>query len=474
MRDPQLSLASRHEFFRTRSGYGFWVGSVVLLALLVREYFVLVAIVDNPIRGDIREYVHYAWNLYHHGVFSITPPQPAAPVPDAYRSPGYPGLLALCMRLRPQDGGWYALALQMQVLLGTATVWLTMLLARYWLGQRWTIAAGLLLAVWPHHVAATGALLSEVVFAFALMAGLYCLVRAMRSDRHGVLVLAALIFGYAYLVNPVIALFPPIAALLVWREQGRGKALLFTTIFLVPLIAWGVRAERLADSDLSGKQPTSRAITNLVQGSWPEYHWAWQARRFGDPVALSISREIDNEIALLQGQPATGISIVTRRLVERPVYYALWYVWRKPLLLWDWNIRIGPGGVYVLEVEHSPLKTHPLLRWCSLALESMNPLLSLLALGGMFVLLAGGLREKIWAPPAALATSALALYLTAIHVVFQAEPRYANAYRGIEMLLITTALSLLADSLLRMRRNGARVPPAGEIVKTPPKTHHSQ
>lgn len=458
MTGPQTPRANPREFLGVRPRFAFWVGAVVLLAFLIREYFVLVTVVDIPIRGDIREYAVYAWNLYHHGVFSVAPPQAAIPVADAYRSPGYPWLLALCMFLRPQGDGWYALALQMQVILGTATVWLTTLLARRWLNQGWAIAAGLLLAVWPHHVAATGALLSEVAFGFMLMAGLYCFARAMNSRRRVFLALAAVSFGYAYLVNPLIALFPPVIALLVWREKGREAALLFAGIFLMPLLAFGLRNAQLDDNRPSGAHRAGRAAMNFVQGSWPQYHHAWQAQMVGDPIGIAITQEIGKETKLLDEDPRAGVVNIARRLATDPVYYAAWYLWRKPLLLWDWEIQVGAGGVYVLAVENSPLDTHPLLRWCSVTLRFLNPLLSLLALGGMVAVLTGGLRRKPWAPAAALATGALALYLTAIHTVFQAEPRYANAYRGIEILLVITMLKLLADALVQRTTKAKRAP----------------
>jgi hypothetical protein len=80
-------------------------------------------------------------------------------------------------------------------------------------------------------------------------------------------------------------------------------------------------------------------------------------------------------------------------------------------------------------------------------LRVLNPLLSLLGLCGMLAVLVDGLRRRRSGSAAALATGAIALYLTAIHTVFQAEPRYANAYRGIEILLLITAMKLLVDAL---------------------------
>ena len=455
MPGTQIPRAQPRELLGMRPRFAFWVGTIVLLAFLVREYFVLATIVDIPIRGDIREYVIYALNLYRHGVFSIATPETGIPAPDAYRSPGYPWLLALCMLLRPQGDGWYPLALQVQVILGTGTVWLTPLLARRWLSPGWAIATGLLLALWPHHVAATGALLSEVAFGFMLMAAMYCLARAMDSRRFAYLVLAAIAFGYAWLVNPLVALFPPVIAFLVWREMGSRAALWFAGIFLAPIFAFGMRNALLDDSAAANHRP-GRAAINFVQGSWPEYHWAWQMQRFKDPASIAVMQQIGRETTDLTEHPAVGLAEIGKRLYTAPGHYATWYLWQKPWLLWSWEIQLGPGDVYVLEVRNSPLETHPLLRWSSATLRFLNPMLSVLAMGGMAALLAGGLRHKTWAPPAASATAMIALYLTAVHTVFQAEPRYANAYRGIEILLIVTALKLLADACLH---RGTKVEP---------------
>lgn len=439
MPDSQISRAEAREFLGVRPRFALCVGAVVLLAFLIREYFVLVTVVEIPIRGDTREYLVYAWNLYHHGIFSSASPAASIPIPDAYRFPGYPWLLALSIWLSPHGNGWYQLALQMQVVLGTATIWLTMLLARRWLNLGWAIASGVLLAVWPHHVAATGALLSEVLFGFTLMVGLYYFARAIESRHHGLLALASLAFGYAYLVNPLIALYPPLLALLIWREKARKASLFFVGVFLIPVLAFGLRNMTLDQSRVQASH-AGRAAINLVQGSWPEYHHAWQAQHQGDPGGIQIMRQIDAEIGLLSGDPIRGLSLIAHRIRLDPGYYTRWYLWEKPVLLWAWEVRIGPGGVYVVDVKNSPLDTHPLLRWSTAILMTLNPLLTMLGLGGAVSLLIGGLRHATWAPAAALATAALAVYLTAVHTIFQAEPRYATAYRGIEILLIMTCL----------------------------------
>jgi 4-amino-4-deoxy-L-arabinose transferase-like glycosyltransferase len=358
-------------------------------------------------------------------------------VPDAYRSPGFPWLLALCMRVGP-DGGWYALALQCQVLLGTVTVTATMLLARRWLATLWSVFAGLLLALWPHHIAATGTLLSEVVFGWALTCGLLAYAAASEGRRNAA-ALAGIAFGYAYLVNPLIALFPFVLAALLWRDRRRRASLVFLAVFLLPVLAFAARNLTLPAS--SAPPPAGRAVMNFVQGSWPQYHQAWLAQT-EDPAAVATLQAINRDIATMTRRPVEGARQVVTRMAGDPGLYAGWYLLHKPMLLWEWDIRIGLGGPYVLDVRNSPLERNPLLGAIGRGMRAATPVLTLGLFAAAFVLLAGGLRHRAWAPQAAIATAALALYLTGIHDVFQAEPRYANAYRGLEALLVATALQL--------------------------------
>src|SRR5690606_4295067 len=95
--------------------------ALALVAWLLRAWFVVAAEVEAPIRGDIRDYVHYAWNLIHHGVFSKLAPAAVTPMPDAYRGPGYPAFLALGLWLLPQDDRWYDVLLHAQAVLGAAS-----------------------------------------------------------------------------------------------------------------------------------------------------------------------------------------------------------------------------------------------------------------------------------------------------------------------------------------------------------------
>ena len=88
---------------RARRRFLLALSLLTLVAWLLREYFVLATVVEAPIRGDVRAYVAYAWNLLHHGVFSMASPSQAMPTPDGFRGPGYPLVLA-ALRAYPFPG----------------------------------------------------------------------------------------------------------------------------------------------------------------------------------------------------------------------------------------------------------------------------------------------------------------------------------------------------------------------------------
>lgn len=427
---------------RARRRFLIALSLLTLFAWLLREYFVLAAVVEAPIRGDVRDYVAYAWNLVHHGVFSKTSPSVVVPAPDSFRGPGYPLFLAAAMALKPQPNDWYVLLLHAQALVGALTVTATALLGRRWLAPGWALFAGLLLALWPHHIAATGALLSEVVFGAALAFALLCAARAHDGPRTRAWAIAAgALFGYAWLVNPLLMFLPFLLAALSWREGRRAAALWMLGAFVLPVATWSVRSAALPDGGGS-----DRAKVNLVQGAWPQYHAAWSTST-RNPVSREIMRAIDREERMLKSDTRTGLAEIGARMAQDPGYYTRWYLLQKPWLLWDWDIRVGAGGVYFHQVTHSPLDTNPLLRASTALLGRLNPLLFALALAASLVLAVGAWWRRAWATPAAAMTALLFLYFTAMHALLQAEPRYSIPYRPFEMLLGASALAVMAGAV---------------------------
>lgn len=425
---------TRHEAI-SRSRFLTFAFLIVVLALALREQFILLTQVVLPIRGDPSQYFAYAYNITHFGIFSSNAPGSGVLVADAFRGPGYPAFLSVMMLAQPQGDDWYSLTLHTQALLGAGTVALSIALGRLWLSRAAALAAGMLIAVWPHHIAATGAILSELLFGFVLVAALFSTLKAVQAKHRSWAIVAGLMFGYAYLINPLTAFFPPLVAVLVW-PRSRQLAL---CLFLLPTLmatAWTARNMTLPADDAPG-----RASINFVQGSWPLMHAAWTFSSTV-PEAARVMKAIDLEARNFAIAPLHGLSLMGARMAKEPADYARWYLIEKPYLLWDWDIRIGQGDVYVQEQRNSPLDTNPALRRLKTSLHLLNLPIFLLS-GTTALLLAWRLRRADQSTLAPFLVALFCVYVTLIHVIFQAEPRYSTPYRPFQMLLLTTAISFI-------------------------------
>jgi hypothetical protein len=441
-------------------------GLVVLYAFCLRAVYVEMAQVAFPIRGDVNQYVLYAWNLAHRGTFTAALPEESDAEPDSYRGPGYPLMLAAIMLaaghsdlpLRPGPQGttalgyesdtWMRLALALQVLLGTATVGLSIAVARFWLSHKWALATGIVVAGWPHLVTFCGVLLSETLFAFCLLLSAWALCKAQSRGTKAATAGAGLVWGSTCLVNPVVALFPPfVAVVLACRFEWR-KALVFLACFAVLPVAWGLRnAAYVHDAGA-----LRRLQENFVQGSWPAYHLAYNNRR-EYAGAREVLDNIGAETTLLEHDPGKGISKILDRMALDPGTYLRWYVLDKPYLLWDWIIRIGWADIYFLPTQHSPYSRIPMMKAMKDAYELANPFVFGLAGWTVFATFAEVARRRKRVAFAPLMLSMLVVYLTAVHDVLQAEPRYSVPYRPEEVLLAIAALSCLFGWIAaRMRK----------------------
>lgn len=410
-----------------------------LVAVGLRLYFVLHAQVLQPVdqqfvRGDAVQYYRYAWNLVHRGTFSSAWSGASVASPDSFRDPGYPAFLAVIQAATGSFDAFYGVTLIAQAILGGLTVVLLVVAARRALPVGWLAFAALLMAIWPHSVAMPAYLLSETLLGF-LCAVAVCLYTWATSRRTVFAwVITGLAFSAAAMTNAVLLPFGAVLALIAaWRRDINGRmarALLIASLALPA--AWGVRSLTLPPSPSA----TGRAVTNLVQGSWPSYHLAFQLASHGDANARAQLDEMQAEMDLLQAHPADGARLVLRRLAEAPAAYLGWYV-SKPALLWDWNIRIGQGDIYVYPTRDSPFKTSPAFAALEGICFVLNPILMVLALFAS--LLAVGRRSV---PPEVRAMAGLALFITLVYGALQSEPRYAIPFRGLEMLLGAAAIPM--------------------------------
>ncbi|MDH5831317.1 hypothetical protein QFW80_12410 [Luteimonas sp. M1R5S18] len=419
-----------------------------MLALLARLYYVETVVIDGPIRGDAAAYFSYASNLAEHGVFSSARPGSDEPlVPDSYRDPGYPLLVSTLMRLLGGEA-WYPLLLQLQAVLGAATVGLALALGRRWMATRWLAAAGILMALWPHSIAITSYFLTETLAGFLSVLWLWLLVTFGRSWRGGLL--AGLVAGTAGLVSAVLLPAATVVAVLLWitGKAGRGAAVALLLGSLLLPVAWAVRGMQIEQAGTVTSTSSGRASQNLIQGSWPEYHDSWRACIYGDPGACEVQKRINDEIALLHATPAAGLRGALSRMQADPLKYARWYA-TKPYLLWDWSIRIGQGDVFVSPATASAYRTNAFYRASSAIAYALNPWLFFLAAAFCFGV---ALRWRLVVPDA-VALAAFLLYVTGVYWVFQSEPRYSIPFRSLELIAAVGALMAASSSLQARRRD---------------------
>jgi 4-amino-4-deoxy-L-arabinose transferase-like glycosyltransferase len=415
----------------SNSGFAMAAAAIVLVALLLRILYSTRATVEAPISGDATQYMAYAWNMLHSGTFSkVIPGSGGMVVPDGYRGPGYPLLLYVALWIGETSGSWYAFVLKIQAALGAATVLVSMLLGRRFLPAPLALLSGLVLALWPHLITINGYLLSETLFGFLLVLSLWtsCLVFEDPSKKR--CLLAGLASGLACLVNPIYLLFPWLIAALIGIGKNWKPALLFLAVAMALPTAWSVRNAGLAEQP----EASSRIVQNFVQGSWPLFQAAYMSRDV-DPVPRQILAAVSREEQLMAQAPLAGLQGMWDRFSVRPLDYLGWYVLDKPYLLWDWDIRIGQGDIYIIHTENSPFETNPIWHAAKLALHWLNPVFffaSLLFALGVVVL---GFRKQGDVNRTALMLALFYLYVTGLHVVLQAEPRYSIPYRPVEILL---------------------------------------
>src|ERR1700754_358628 len=225
---------------RTRQ---FVLAAIILAAFAVRYFYVRIAVVDDPLRGDAWQYFCYAWNVLKHGTFSLARPMATSVLPDSFRDPGFPVFVAALMAIRGSGRELYDALLLSQCLLATATVGLYVSLAGRWMGFSAACSVGILLGLWPHLISFAGYVLSETLLGFLLALALWLLDTSLRREFLGAAVAAGLAFAAAALNNAVVLpMAPLLATIMVWRDTSRRLMwIVFLLACVVPPAIWLTR-----------------------------------------------------------------------------------------------------------------------------------------------------------------------------------------------------------------------------------------
>ena len=398
--------------------------------MVLRLTYVTRTEVYVPIRADARNYCIYAQNLVNHKIFSKELSN--NPTPDSFWSPAYPTMLASILYVFGIQH-FYPAVLFTQALLGALTAGMVFAIGSFFLPLWAAAAAGVLTACSPHLISMGGYLLTETLFAFTLLLFLLTYMIAIKTEKSGHFITAGTLAGITYLVNPVIFFAPLLfAGLFFFRMNINGLSsnnrkkkpiTLFLVAFMVPWLLWSARCHL----NVPATSPSSadRALINFIIGAHHDFFEIWRA----DPRDPANPAEIDK--GKVNGSWSKFLTILARRILDNPGHYAYWYFYGKPKLLWSWDILTGQGDVYVYEVTTSWFQTSGFASIIHSIMKSIHWWLFFLSILGGFFLhkyrrsRSGDLIKIIYV---------CAIYVSAVYVVLQSEPRYSIPLRPLMYL----------------------------------------
>ncbi|MGI8631332.1 MAG: glycosyltransferase family 39 protein [Solirubrobacterales bacterium] len=253
------------------------VGVAVVLGVALR-LLVVVVTKGHVLNGDEIEYdIQGRFTAAGQWFWSTTPY--GIPHPSLWKAPVYPGWVGLWYSVLGSGSYDRVLAVQ-AVVLGPATIGLTWLLGRRWLGPPVGVVAALIVAVYPFAFLGQVRLFSESV-GVPLFLAVVLLVVGRKPSRGRVVAVGALM-GVVLLTRPSWAfLFAGIAAAWVVAEGWRRGALATAaTVAIAALVVapWTVR-NHVVDGGwvpISVQDAAPYGTFNDDAANDEDYRWAWR------------------------------------------------------------------------------------------------------------------------------------------------------------------------------------------------------
>ena len=377
--------------------------TLFLVALLLRLAYVLFY-PQQSVHADAAHYDALGWNLAQGLGYRLPGGEP-----NVYWAPGYPGLLAAIYWL---FGHSYVVVRIFQAILSAIVAALVALIAGRIFDRRTALIAGLLCACYPAFIAFSGLLLTETVFTTLLVVMVYWLLTISTNTSWKSVIGLGVLAGLMCLVRAetvLLPLFVFVVLRIFFRDRTatvRQIVLLYAAV-VVTVAPWSMRNSAV----------TGEFIPLTVHG--------------GDVLWISSYREEWLEFypdkepyrSLVAGLSELEASKVLRRegirnIIEDPVGFARLSLRRFPRLWLGGNSNLFAG---MGDSTRAYLERRQYGRFLvKLALLAGNSLLVLLGACGAyrsFSRRAADLRALV-------VLSAPVVFITAIHVVLFATPRF--------------------------------------------------
>jgi 4-amino-4-deoxy-L-arabinose transferase-like glycosyltransferase len=433
------------------------------LALFIRFEYIKHTEAEIPIRGDAYQYYAYGFNLRHFGVFSHDTDR-TQPIPDAFRSPGYPLLIAALIFIRG-DTGFYSLLLYVQAILSALLVIFTFFLGVKLL-PRW---AALLACIWvvfsPHLISITSYVLGETLFAVVLLLAVISFYEALRYQKMSGFVIAALFFGTAYLINETVLLLPACLAAAAGLIAGgtsnaghrplrRRRLVAFVLLFCLVPAGWLYRSSQLPADAPRGSQ---RALATLSHGAYPGFVHT-------DPTYKNYPYREDPRQPEFSRSLSGFVGILWARFKQRPLRYLSWYLFEKPYYFWRWGnlqsyqgteVPKGSGDVYFYPVKTSLYMTSRLADFSRQCMRYLHPVIVLLSLVSIPLAWIDcrhrqANQDVSRTPVFMLATG---VYYTLVYSIFAPWPRYSVPLRPLLYICAAWSAAAIGNRIFKRVKN---------------------
>jgi hypothetical protein len=404
------------------------LGALISISFFVRMEMLSATVVRASIIADAREYFAYAYNLRHHQVYSSDiqglPPHSQQPEPDALRSPGYPIFLSFFMGEVPNQRTLFWI-FSVQVLISTFTVWISYSIYKRFLQRGWAEFAAILTAVSPHLVAMNIYLLSETLFCFVLCGAAWTFTRFVQRPSSAWSLILGAILGLANLTRPSLLFFPLLlSSFILWQFKSRQRAkwaMMVVIGFTIVMAPWHIRnlvmLDRWSDDRLQ--------ISFLHHGMYPDFMYNSQEESYGFPYRFDPrSAEITQNTMMVLNE-------IADRFLSKPAEHAFWYLVKKPMAFWSWDIVQGQGDVFVYAVSKTPYWDQPIFEMQHGLMRCLHAFLVLSGLFGCVLVWFTAAVQRL--NPLGTATarfiSLVLIYYTALHMLGFPEPRYSIPLR---------------------------------------------
>lgn len=242
--------------------------------------------------GDSSDYFVLTENLRHNGIFSSSMSAPF--IPESFRLPGYPFFLYLFTFL-PFS---YVTAMVAQMTLAAGSCVVLYKLGKKFLSEKAAFIAAILFCFEPTSLFFSTIIMSDTVFVFALLLGIYLLFLKPKSFKWQIVVAvcAGFLFGYAVLVRVIaqyLAVCVVAAYLFVYHKDLRPfwktglKLSIFLASMALVMLPWALREHHWFNTyTLSSTPYINFTQYNLVYFYAYEHHIpATEAQHiYSDPI----------------------------------------------------------------------------------------------------------------------------------------------------------------------------------------------